>query len=128
MEKKIPVQYLHPYPTDLDLSKYELRFWAEGDCMNSPDAPIRIRNGQRVMVHSYAEDFNIYRDIDKVCGKVCVVQYVAKGKRYFAVKQISFFDELAGLLRLTFYNPRKTDVYLNIDTIEKVYIVDGVEE
>ena len=56
-----------------------------------------------------------------------MVQYVASGKRYFAVKQITFFDELAGLLRLTFYNPMKTDVYLAINAIEKVYIVDGVE-
>ena len=115
------------YSTDVDLSKYELRFWADGDCMDSPDSPIRIRDGQRVFAHALAGDFNIYRDADKLYNRVCVVQYVASGKRYFAVKQVTFFDELAGLLRLTFYNPKKTDVYLAIDAIEKVYIVDGVE-
>lgn len=124
MEKKT----FSGYSTDVDLSKYELRFWADGDCMDSPDAPIRIKNGQRVKVHTYADDFNIYRDADKLYNRVCVVQYVASGKRYFAVKQVTFFDELAGLLRLTFYNPKKTEVWLKIGTVEKVYIVDGVED
>ena len=115
------------YPVAMDLDGYDVRFWADGDCMDSPDSPIRIKNGQRVLAHAFAGDFNIYRDADKLYNRVCVVQYVASGKRYFAVKQVTFFDELAGLLRLTFYNPKKTDVYLAINAIEKVYIVDGVE-
>lgn len=115
------------YPVEMDLCKCDVRFWADGDCMNSPDAPIRIKNGQRVLVHAYKDDFNIYRDGDKLYGKVCVVQYVANGERHFAVKEITGFDELTGLLRQSFYYPKKTDVYLAISAIEKVYIVDGVE-
>ena len=79
-------------PTDIDLGKCDLLVGiADGNCMDSPEAPIRI-------------------------------------KRYFAVKEITFFDELTGKLRLTYYNPKKTNVWLKIDAIEKVYFVDGVEE
>ena len=116
-------------PTDIDLGKCDLLVGiADGDCMDSPEAPIRIKDGQRVFAHSYADDFNIYRDREILYHRVCVVQYIADGKRYFAVKEISFFDELTGKLRLTYYNPKKTNVWLKIDAIEKVYFVDGVEE
>ena len=32
----------------LDLSKYEVRFWVDGDCMDAPEAPIRLKDGQKL--------------------------------------------------------------------------------
>ena len=116
------------YPTDMDLSEVEVRFWADGDCMNSPDAPIRIKNGQRLRVMEYDGDFNPFADIERVRGKVCAIQYIADGKRYFAVKEIVGVDELAGCLRMVYYNPQKTFISLRVEAIEKIYIVDGVED
>ena len=129
MEKKIPVQYSHPYPTDVDLSKYELRFWVEGDCLDSPDSPIRLKDGQRLRVRELERDegvFHIYRHIEEMRGNVCIIMFVENGKRYCLVKEVVGLDELTGSLIMTFYNPKKTNICLKIDSIERVYIVDGV--
>ena len=124
MEKKEQVGY----STDTDLSECVLRFWADGDCMNSEDAPIRLRNGQRLSVHKYDGVFNPYADIEAVRGKVCVFQYITQGNRYFAVKEVVGIDELANSLRLKYYYPQETIVSLKIDAIEQVFIVDGIAE
>lgn len=116
------------YPADQELSKYDVKFLADGDCMNSPDAPIRIKNGQQLRVRGYDGDFNPFADIERVRGKVCAIQYIAEGKRYFAVKEIVGVDELAGCLRMVYYNPQKTFVSLRVEAIEKIYFVDGVIE
>lgn len=115
------------YPVDVEVSD-KATFWADGDCMNSPDAPIRLRNGQRLSVHKYDGVFNPYADIEAVRGKVCVFQYITQGKRYFAVKEVVGIDELTNSLRLQYYYPEKTAVYLDIASIEQVYIVDGIVE
>ena len=116
------------YSIDTDLSKYDVRFWVDGDCMNSPDAPIRLRNGQRLSVHKYDGVFNPYRDIAVIRGKVCLFQHIIQGKRYMAVKEVVGIDEIANSLRLKYYYPQETIVSLKIDAIEQVYIVDGVIE
>ena len=113
------------YPVNVEVSDKAV-FWADGDCMNSPDAPIRLRNGQRLSVHKYDGVFNPYRDIEAIRGKVCVFQYITQGKRFFAVKEVVGIDELANSLRLKYYYPQETIVSLKIDAIEQVYIVDGV--
>ncbi len=123
MNNKNQVGYL----PSLEVSD-EAAFWADGDCMNSPEAPIQIKNGQRLKVHGYDGIFSPFADIDKVRGKVCVVQYITQGKRYFAVKEITGIDEITGRLRMAYYYPQKTSVSLSVEAIEKVYFVDGVEE
>ena len=115
------------YPVDMEVSD-KAAFWADGDCMNSAEAPIRLRNGQRLSVHKYDGVFNPYRDIEAIRGKVCVFQYITQGNRYFAVKEVVGIDELANSLRLKYYYPQETIVSLNIDAIEQVFIVDGIAE
>ena len=127
MEKKEQVSY----PADLDLSKCEIRFWVDGDCMDAPESPMRLKDGQRLKVHDLECDdgvFHIYRHIEEMKGKVCAIISKQNGKRYCVVKEVVGLDELTGCLRLAFYNPKKTDVYLKMDAIERVYIVDGVAE
>ena len=127
MEKKKQIGY----PVDLDLSKCEVRFWVDGDCMDAPEAPIRLKDGQKLKVHELECDdgvFQIYRHIEEMRGKVCAIVSRQNGKRYCVVKEVVGLDELTGCLRLVFYNPKKTDVYLKMDAIERVYIVDGAEE
>lgn len=124
MERKVQIGY----PADVDLSKYEMRFWVDGDCMDSPKAPIRLKDGQRLMIHEYDGIFNPYADIGKVRGKICAILYVIDGVRYGVVKEIVGIDEITGSIRLKFYNPQETIVSLKIDTIERLYIVDGVED
>lgn len=115
------------YPVDVEVSD-KAAFWADGDCMNSADAPIRLRNGQRLSVHKYDGVFNPYRNIEAIRGKVCVFQYITQGKRYFVVKEVVGIDELANSLRLKYYYPQETIVSLKIDAIEQVFIVDGIAE
>lgn len=115
------------YSVDMEVSD-NAAFWADGDCMNSADAPIRLRNGQRMSVHKYDGVFNPYRDIEAIRGKVCVFQYITQGKRYFAVKEVVGIDELANSLMLKYYYPQETIVSLKIDAIEQVFIVDGIAE
>lgn len=127
MEKKKQIGY----PVDLDLSKCEVRLWVDGDCMDAPEAPIRLKDGQKLKVHELECDdgvFHIYRHIEEMRGKVCAIVSRQNGKRYCVVKEVVGLDELTGCLRLVFYNPKKTDVYLKMDAIERVYIVDGAEE
>ena len=127
MEKKKQIGY----PVDLDLSKCEVRFWVDGDCMDAPEAPIRLKDGQRLQVHELECDdgvFHIYRHIEEMRGKVCAIISKQNGKRYCVVKEVVGLDELTGCLRLAFYNPKKTNVSLKMDAIERVYIVDGVAE
>lgn len=116
------------YPVAMDLDSYDVRFWADGDCMDSPDSPIRIKDGQRLIVHKYNGLFNPYADIDKVRDKICAILYIVEGVRYAIVKQIVGIDEITGTIRLKYYNPEETIVSLKIDTLEKLYVVDGVEE
>jgi hypothetical protein len=115
------------YPVNVEVSDKAV-FWADGDCMNSPDAPIRLRNGQRLSVHKYDGVFHPYGDIEAIRGKVCVFQYITQGKRFFAVKEVVGIDELTNSLRLQYYYPEKTAVFLDIASIEQVYIVDGIAE
>lgn len=115
------------YPVDIEVSD-TAAFLVDGDCMNSADAPIRLRNGQRLSVHKYDGVFNPYRDIEAIRGKICVFQYIIQGKRYFAVKEVIGIDEITNTLRLQCYYPEKTIVFLDIASIEQVYIVDGVIE
>lgn len=124
MEKRKQVGY----PVAIDLANYDVRFWADGNCLDSPDSPIRIKDGQRLIVHKYNGLFNPYADIDKVRGKICAILYIVEGVRYAIVKQIVGIDEITGTIRLKYYNPEETIVSLKIDTIEKLYVVDGVEE
>ena len=116
------------HSAELDLSQYDVRLWADGDCMDSPKAPIRIKDGQRLSVHKYNGIFNPYADIGKVRGKVCAILYIVDGVRHAIVKEIVGIDEITGSLRLKYYNPKETIVSLKIDAIERLYIVDGVIE
>jgi hypothetical protein len=124
MEKRKQVGY----PVAIDLANCDVRFWADGNCLDSPDSPIRIKDGQRLIVHKYNGLFNPYADIDKVRDKICAILYIVEGVRYAIVKQIVGIDEITGTIRLKYYNPEETIVSLKIDTIEKLYVVDGVEE
>lgn len=101
-------------------------FWVSGECMNSPLSPIRSKDGQRLIVHKYDGVFYPFADIDKVRGKVCCIEYEARGMKYFAVKEIVGVDELANTLKLMYYNPKKTIVQLNVDAIRQLWLVDGV--
>lgn len=93
--------------------------------MDSPSSPLRMRDGQQMIVHE-VEMFRPYRDIEKVRGKVCVIQYSHWGYRYFIAKEIVGVDPLSERLKLRYYNPQRTDLSLNVREIERVWVVDNV--
>lgn len=101
-------------------------FTVDGSCMDSDEAPIRMKDGQRLAVHQFDGYFSAYADIEKVRDKVCVIQYLWRGMRFFAVKQIVGYDEISDCLRLVYYNPERTMVTVNAKAIEQIYYVDGV--
>lgn len=113
------------YPLDVVISE-NVEFWVNGECMDSPQAPIRLKDGQRLIVHKFDGIFYPYADIERVRGKVCAIEYEAKGQIYFAVKEIIGIDELSNKINLMFYNPKKTIIQLNIDAIRQLWLVDGV--
>lgn len=101
-------------------------FTVDGDCMDSIESPIRLKDGQRLLVHKFDGYFSAYADIEKVRNKVCVLQYTKMGMRYFAVKEIVGYDEITDSLRLQFYYPEKTIMCVKAKAIEQLYLVDGV--
>ena len=128
MEKKQQVSY----PADLDLSKYEIRFWVEGNCMDAPEAPMRLKDGQRLQVHELECDdgvFHIYRHIEEMRGKVCAIISKQNGKRYCVVKEVVGLDELTGCLRLAISEtclPATTTTYNIHMTTNKTHITTSV--
>lgn len=114
------------YPANIEVSD-NTSFWVEGDCMDSPKSPIRLKNGQLMKVHKF-DGFSPFADLDKVRGKVCVILYKTDGLLYGAVKEIVGIDEVSNALRLKYYYPQETIVSLRIDKIQYLYFVDGVEE
>lgn len=113
------------YPTDMEVGD-NVAFWVDGDCMDSPRSPIRLKDGQRMQVHKY-DGFNPFADLEKVRGKVCVILYKIDGLLYGAVKEVIGIDEIANTIRLKYYYPQETVVSLRIDKIEHLFIVDGVD-
>ena len=113
------------YPLETFVCK-DTTFWVSRDCMDSPQSPMRLKDGQRLIVHEFEGVFYPFADIDKVRGKVCAIECEIKGKKYYVVKEIIGIDELSNKLNLMFYNPEKTIVQLNIDTICRLWFVDGV--
>lgn len=101
-------------------------FTVDGSCMDSPMSPIRMKDGQQMLIHPFPGMFSAYADIEKVRGKVCVIQYRHSGKRYFAVKEVTGFDEITDSLRLVYYYPKRTELTVRASAIEQLYIVDGV--
>lgn len=114
------------YPVDMEITK-ATSFIADGDCMDSTDAPIRIKNGQRLKVHKYDGTSSLFANIHNLKGKVCVILYVVDGMKYGAVKEVFGIDELANTLRLKFYKPKETIVSLKIEYIDQIYVVDGIK-
>lgn len=102
-------------------------FTVQGNCLDSACSPIRLCNGQKLKVRE-VERFNPYGDIEKVQGKVCCIQYIHNGSTYFVAKEIVGIDEITDRLRLRFYNPEQTDVFLKIKELQGVWVVEGVKE
>lgn len=96
-------------------------FSISGDCMSSPDAPITIKDGQKVVCHKF--NGSIY-DIDALKGKVCIILCDDEGKG--VCKEVWGIDEILDVLRLKYYVPEQTIVSIKIDRIKDIYIVEAV--
>lgn len=96
-------------------------FPISGDCMSSPDAPITIKDGQKVFCSKY--EGSIY-NIDALSGKVCII--LCDDGHKGVCKEVWGIDEILDVLRLKYYVPEQTIVSIKIDRIKDIYIVEGV--
>lgn len=96
-------------------------FPISGDCMSSPDAPITIKDGQKVFCSKY--EGSIY-NIDALSGKVCII--LCDDGHKGVCKEVWGIDEILDVLRLKYYVPEQTIVSIKIDRIKEIYIVEGV--
>lgn len=96
-------------------------FPISGDCMSSQDAPITIKDGQKVFCSKY--EGSIY-NIDALSGKVCII--LCDDGHKGVCKEVFGIDEILDVLRLKYYVPEQTIVSIKIDRIKDIYIVDGV--
>lgn len=92
---------------------------AVGDCLDSPDSPMRIKDGDKLLVHEIPlSEMEILIAVRKT---VCII--LKSGECY--VKQLIFADFLSRSLTLRMYNPVKK-LYLRIDKIKALFVVDDV--
>lgn len=96
-------------------------FSISGDCMSSQDAPITIKDGQKVVCHKF--NGSIY-DIDALSGKVCII--LCDDEHKGVCKEVFGIDEILDVLILKYYVPEQKIVSIKIDRIKDIYIVEGV--
>jgi hypothetical protein len=95
-----------------------------GDCMNHPDSPIEVGDGDHVMCHEI-DRFEFYRNWERYKGRVIIfltVDGVMGGKWY--IKQFERID-YSWFMVLRMYNPPK-DFAIAIDQVTNIYIVDRI--
>ncbi|MDD3040198.1 hypothetical protein [Bacteroides sp.] len=92
---------------------------AVGDCLDSPDNPRPIKDGDKLLVHEIPlTEIEILMATRKT---VCLV--LKTGECY--VKQLLFADFISRSLTLRMYNPLKK-LYLSLDKIRAIFVVDDV--
>ena len=92
---------------------------AVGDCMDSADSPMRIKHGDKLLIHPIEI---IDAAITNAVGRMIV--FKNRCGRYFT-QHLTFADITDGRLYLSSYNPRKCFA-VGLDDIAALFVVDGV--
>ena len=92
---------------------------AVGDCMDSADSPMRIKHGDKLLIHPIEI---IDAAITNAVGRMIV--FKNRRGRYFT-QHLTFADITEGRLYLSSYNPRKCFA-VGLDDIAALFVVDGV--
>ena len=92
---------------------------AVGHCMDSADSPMRIKHGDKLLIHPIEI---IDAAITNAVGRMIV--FKNRCGRYFT-QHLTFADLSEGRLYLTSYNPQRT-VLIDLESITAIYVVDGV--
>ena len=92
---------------------------AVGQCMDSADSPMRIKHGDKLLIHPIEI---IDAAITNAVGRMIVFKDMCG--RYFT-QHLTFADITDGRLYLSSYNPRRC-VAVGLDSIAALFVVDGV--
>ena len=116
-EKDITGYIITSFPCD---EKYQYGwFGAIGDCMDSPKSPMRIKDGDKLLIHKIPiTQIEIMRNVGKV------ISFVIGGQGYH--KHLCFADLISNILHVTMYNPYQK-FYIPIAKIDELFVVDDVK-
>ena len=92
----------------------------KGDCMDSVKSPIRIKDGDYIMIHQIPlTEGEIISNVKKI---VC---FIMEDGRFF-VKQLVFWDGLSWGIRVKMFLPQETIFFVPLDKIKALFVVDHV--
>ncbi|RHB34226.1 hypothetical protein DW888_13590 [Bacteroides nordii] len=93
---------------------------AVGDCLDSDLSPIRIKDGDRLVVHAIPlTEVEIMMNIEKI---VCIM---LKDGRAF-IKQAIFYNAPRGILIVRLLNPIEHRFFVPVSDIKALFVVDMV--
>lgn len=91
---------------------------AEGNCLDHELSPIRIKDGDRLLIHEIPlDEFSLLSTVRKV---VCIV--LTDGRCF--VKQMVFYDGISNGIRLRMFNPEEERFFVPIPKIKALFVVD----
>ena len=109
-------------PVNIELNpKYEyLAVNVVGNCLDSDLSPMRIKNGDRVVVHSVPVT---EPEIMKCIGKI--VSFILTNGQSI-IKQAVFYDDVNRTIIVRYLNPKDERFYIPINKIKEMFVVDKV--
>ncbi len=91
---------------------------AVGNCLDHELSPIRIKDGDRLLVHEIPlDEFSLLSTVRKV---VCIV--LTDGRCF--VKQMVFYDGISNGIRVRMFNPEEERFFVPIPKIKALFVVD----
>lgn len=89
-----------------------------GDCLNSDKSPMRVRDGDALLIHEFSKG-ELYSNVGKV---ICFM--LEDGKFY--VKQLVYFHELDWTITVKMYNPEEREFTIPLKMVKYLFVVDEV--
>lgn len=105
---------------DLDPRCYYCVIPIEGDCMDNDRSPMRIKDGDCLLIHQIPlREWDIMDNVKKI---VCFI--MDDGKAY--VKQLVFWDGLSWGIVVKMFNPVEQVFFVPLKKIRSLFVVDKV--
>lgn len=91
-----------------------------GDCLNSDKSPMRVRDGDSLLIHEFQRG-ELYNNVGKV---IC---FMMEGGNFY-VKHLVFFNELDWTITVKMYNPEEREFTIPLKMVKYLFLVDEVLE
>lgn len=99
----------------------DLKYYAiavAGDCMDSDKSPIRVKNSDTIVIHRIPlTEISMWENVGKM---VCVML-----DGVILIKHYVFWNGVRGGIVVRMYNPEQKDMFIPLDKIKAMFVVDG---